>query len=42
MYALPFVELGTSLVRKDSAETNSSSLLGSLGFDMCFAIPETN
>ena len=41
--ALSFVDLGTSLVRKDSVETESSSLLGSsLEFDFCFAITETN
>ena len=40
--ALSFVDLGTSLVRKDSVETESSSLLGSsLEFDFCFAITET-
>ena len=41
--ALSFVDLGASLVRKDSVETESSSLLGySLEFDFCFAITETN
>ena len=40
--ALSFVDLGTSLVQKDSVETESSSLLGSsLEFDFCFAITET-
>ena len=35
--ALSFVDLGTSLVQKDSVETESSSLLGSsLEFDFCF------
>ena len=39
---LPVVDLGTSLVQKDSVETESSSLLGSsLEFDFCFAITET-
>ena len=40
--ALSFIDLGTSLVRKDSVKTESSSLLGSsLEFDFCFAITET-
>ena len=40
---LPFVDLGTSLVRKDLVEINSSSLLGSsLEFDFWFSIFESN
>ena len=40
---LPFVDLGTSLVRKDFVEIKSSSLLGSsLEFGFCFAISENN
>ena len=41
--ALPFVDLGTSLVRQDSVEIESSSLLGSsLEFNFSFTITETN
>ena len=40
---LPFIDLGTSLVRKDFVEIKSSSLFGSsLEFDFCFAISENN
>ena len=38
---LPFVDLGTSLVRKDFVEIKSSLLFGSsLEFDFCFVISE--
>ena len=41
--ALSFVDLEASLVQKDSVETKSLALLGSLlGFDFCFTISETN
>ena len=40
---LPSVDLGTSLVRKDSVEIKPSSLLvSSLEFDFCFVISESN
>ena len=40
---LPFVDLGTSLVRKDFVEIKSSSLFGSSReFDFCFSISENN
>ena len=42
-WVLPFVDLGTSLVRKDFIEIKSSLLFGSsLEFDFCFAISENN
>ena len=40
---LPFVDLGTSLIRKDFVEIKSSSLfVSSLEFDFCFAISENS
>ena len=40
---LPFIDLGTSLVRKDFVEIKSSSLFGSSReFDFYFAISENN
>ena len=40
---LPFVDLGTSLVRKDFVEIKTLSMFGSsLEFDFCFAISENS